>query len=367
MSSPSLPPSRRPTRWICVALLAVLPLLTSCGTPRVLDGRRAQIANADSFLPRVAVMPFDNRSNFSGQWALGTGFADLLTTYLLRTGRMVVLERNDIDDVLEELRLQNTGLVRQEGRAAESRLKNAEVLIRGVITEFTVTSDVSGWFGSRTADIGNTKLRDVSIRGNRRKARVSINMKVYDVETGEVLASVESAGSSSSGMLGGSAKYNQMDFGGEAFYKTPLGKATRQAMERAIHKIVNVMPRKAWQGRVAYAEGVGIIINGGKNVGVRLGDQFAIRGAPQPITDPISGEVIREISGDVVAEVVVEQVEDESAAARILYGQPQRGDLLERVTSSMRRTPESQDTKPASRRPLPPPRRMLLDGDAEAL
>ena len=311
-----------PSRFVdALGLGLVLLVLAGCGTPRVLHGSKPQMKNADSFLPRVAVMPFENRSNFSGQWALGSGFADLLTTYLLRTNKMVVLERNDIEDVLSELQLQNSGLVRSEGRANEQRIKNVEVLVRGVITEFVVTQGGEGWFGANK----------IFLRGKGQRARVSMNLKVYDVETGEVIASVETAGTASSGAFGGAANYEQMTFGGEAFYKTPLGKATRQAMERAIHKIVQVLPQKEWKARVAYREGIGVIINGGSNVGVQLGDKFAVRGAPQAITDPVSGEVLREMAGQIVGQLVVEQVESQSAAARLIYGEAERGSVLERI------------------------------------
>jgi len=334
---------------LCLALFG----LAGCGTPRVLHGSRPDVANADSFLPRVAVMPFENRSNFSGQWALGSGFADLLTTYLLRTNKMVVLERNDIDDVLSELRLQTSGLVREEGRANEQRIKNVEVLVRGVITEFAVTQGGEGWFGADK----------VFLRGKGQRARVSMNLKVYDVENGEVIASVETAGNASSGMFGGAANYDQMTFGGEAFYKTPLGKATREAMERAIHKIVKVLPQKDWKARVAYREGIGVIINGGSNVGVQVGDRFAVRGEPRAITDPVSGEVLRELAGEIVGQLVVEQVESQSAAARLIFGEAERGAVLESIDA---RTFETEEPA-AEQRPHIRRRRLMSMPEGEAL
>lgn len=305
---------------VCRFIIPVL-LLGLCGcstTPRSLTGTRPDVANADSFLPRVAVMPFENRSNFSGQWALGSGFADLLTTYLLHTGRLVVLERNDLPDVLDELTLQRSGVVRPEGRAEFQRIKNAEYLIRGVITEFTVTRDTSGWFSKPEGSLWT--------RG--RKARVSLNIKVTDAETGEVMVSVESAGDARSGLFGGDVTYRDLNFGGEAFYRTPLGKATRQAMGKAINEIVKELPRKRWKGRVAHVEAGQVIINGGTNVGVREGQLFEIRGAVQAITDPISGNVLRELPGRVVGRIRIHAVDEQSASGRLIEGVADRGSVV---------------------------------------
>ena len=303
---------------VAASLLAAVLLAGCSTTPRSLTGARPGMANADSFLPRVAVMPFENRSNFSGQWALGSGFADLLTTYALRTGKVVVLERNDLGDVINELDLQRSGLVRPEGRAGTQRIKNAEYLVRGVITEFTVTRDNSGWFGQSKWSFWS--------RGS--KARVSVNIKVSDVETGEVLVSVESAGDASSGLFGGDVRYRDLNFGGEAFYRTPLGKATREAMQKAVDQIVRRLPVKPWQGRVAHTDGGAVIINGGSNVGVRVGQIFEVRGHPQPVTDPVSGNVLRELPGPVTGRVRIDQVDLQSATGRLIDGWAERGAVV---------------------------------------
>lgn len=50
--------------------------------------------------PVIAVMEFDNRSGYSGQWNLGSGMADLLVSELMASGKYRVVERQRIGKVL---------------------------------------------------------------------------------------------------------------------------------------------------------------------------------------------------------------------------------------------------------------------------
>lgn len=268
--------------------------------------------------PVVAVTDFENRSGFSGQWELGSGMADVLTTHLIDSQRFTVLERKHIQNVVGELRRQGGDLFRKEGRVFPGRLKNARYLIRGVVTDFTVTGDVSGWF-----DNGTSKGRARSSR-----ARVAINLMVSDVESGEILSSVQTSGSSTAWGLGGGTSYKGMRFGGDAFFRSPLGRATDSAMQRAIHQLLRDIPMQRWEPRIAEVQGFEVVINGGKNVGVREGVRYAILGPARTITDPTTGDVIESIPGQPIGRVRVNQVLDKSSHASLIEGKAKRGDLL---------------------------------------
>lgn len=293
-------------------------VLASCQSPPharggFLGGR------ATTMPPVVAVVDFENKASYSGQWNLGAGMADILVNELLESERVVVLERQHIQDVVGEIVRQGQDLFRKEGRVERGRLKNAQYLIRGTITDFTVTGDASGWFG--TPAVG------VKARGQR--ARVALTVKVSDVTSGEILSAVKTEADASAGGLGAAINYKSVSFGGDAFFRTPLGRATEKAIGRAVKKILHDLPRQPWQPRVADLMDGRVVVNGGRATGVEAGDVFTIRGPAREVTDPVTGNVIDVISGKVSGRIRVIEVKETSSYAEVLEGSPERGDVLE--------------------------------------
>lgn len=308
-------------RQVCLLIAPVLLGCASCvSSPRGSHGGFLH-RDDDTLKPVVAVVDFENKAGFSGPWKLGAGMADLLVNQFVESDRVVVLERQHLGDVVGEIVRQGQDLFRAEGRAQRGRLKNAQYLIRGAVTDFTVTGDSSGWFGTDQA----------AIRGSRQRARVALTVKVSDVATGEILSSVRTEGTASSGSLGTTINYKGVSFGGDAFFRTPLGKATETALSRAVKKILYDLPRQRWQARVAEVVDGRVIVNGGKGVGVNVGAEFAVRGAPSEIKDPVTGNVIDVIAGKVKGRIRVREVKDSASYAELVEGSAQRGDVLEYI------------------------------------
>ena len=300
---------------------AVMLLLTSCATHPGAGGGFLG-GRAPATKPVVAVMDFENKASFSGQWNLGQGMADLLVAQLMETERVVVLERRHIHDVVDELQRQDQAMFRPEGRAERGRLINAQYLIRGAVTDFTVVGDASGWFGVKDR---------AALKGRGERARVAMVITVSDVASGAVLSSVQADGDVSAGGLGVAINYRQLSFGGEAFFRTPLGKATERAMERAVKRILYEVPAKPWEPRVAEASGTEVVINGGEDVKLKVGQAFVVRAAPRPVTDPVTGNVIDVKPGKVIGRISVQTVKETAAYGVLEEGTAQRGDLLERA------------------------------------
>lgn len=269
--------------------------------------------------PAVAVTEFENRAGYSGQWHLGDGMADVLSSKLLDSGRVVVLDRRNIQDLLGEIDLQQTGFVRPEGRVERGRLISARYLLRGVVTDFTVTGDTSGWFGAST----------VSSRFGIQRSRVAVTIKISDVQSGEILASVPAEATATAGWFGAAARYSQMVFGGDAFYQTPLGRATEKATDRAVRKILETLPVEYWEPRVAEAGERTVLLNGGENAELKAGMELLVREAPRNITDPVHGNVIDQIPGAILGRIRIEQVRPATSQAVLLEGRARRGDCLD--------------------------------------
>ena len=303
--------------FVLPAVLLLL-IVSGCRTPA---GHQSPYRSNRVVKPVVGVADFENLANAKGQWNLGKGMADVLVTQLLETERVVVLERKDLKDVLDEIILQGGDLFRKEGKVDRGRLKNAKYLVHGSVTDFTETSEGSGWFG----------ISWLRIFGHGSRARVAINIKVSDVESGEVVALVKAAKTVSAGGAGVEGRYKDVVFGGDAFFRTPLGKATEGAIHSAVRQILRDLPVNYWQPRVAESTGDTVVINGGKNVRVRVGDKFNVREAPRDITDPVTGNVIETVPGRVIGKVQVTKLNPASACAVIDNGVAKRGDFLETV------------------------------------
>jgi curli biogenesis system outer membrane secretion channel CsgG len=287
--------------------LALALLAAGCSTPLMLSVRPLP---KDAVPPVVAVTSFENRSGFAGEWKIGSGMADILVSELLACDNFVVVERTHLDNVVKELELQNDAMFRKEGRVDRGRLKNAQYLIRGVITDF---SQVSG--GGITVVI-----RKLFFGGKGYKARVSLALTIVDVESGQVVDSVQASGTARAREAYAKIKYKSVAFGGDRFFKTPLGVATSCAMRDALRGVVKKMPRIYWEPMIAEVTATHIIINGGKDRDIREGDLFNIQSGGKQVTDPRTGDVLETIAGPIVGTVRVTEIKPTISYATIVKG-----------------------------------------------
>ncbi len=272
---------------------------------------RMPSAPRNAIPPTVAVSSFENRSGFEGQWQLGGGMADLLVSEMMRTHAFVVVERQHFQGLVQEIVRQKDRLFRPEGKVAEGRMKNAQYLIRGVINDF---SQVGGGALS-------VAFRRVLLGGRGHTARVALTLTIVDVETGEIVSSIQCAGTSAAGQVFGQAEYKGIAFGGDAFFKTPLGKATRDAIRQGVKGILSEMPRTYWKPMIAeVAEDGRLLLNGGRERGFREGQVFIARAPARPVTDPATGDVITFLPGAKVGLLRVTRVED-----KITWAEPTEG------------------------------------------
>ena len=138
--------------------LASLAVLVACAhqgggklaLPSAWDDRRLESALTGAHARSVlAVLPFETG-------ALGSQpelrIADMLTTELVRSGRVVLVEREKIDKILDEQRFRLTGAVDDASKAAEvGKLLGADAVVFGAVTSATQqTSDHFAYDLTRT-------------------------------------------------------------------------------------------------------------------------------------------------------------------------------------------------------------------------
>ena len=272
----------------------------------------------------IAVMDFENKAGVAAQWNLGSGMAEMLTTALVESGRFNVVERKAITDVLREQDFGASGRTTNVGAAKIGKILNAQVLIRGAVTEFdTRTSGGGNVFSFAGVDVG--------LSGS--TAHVAVNVRMYDATTGEVIDSLRVEGKATSGGISGGysgADLGGFNFGSSAFTKTPLGKATQKAINEAVYLISERMENIPWQGKIVTIKSDTVYINAGNNDNILAGSEFVIYRKGEDLIDPDTGISLG--SEDTkIGRIQVVSVEDKFSKAKATSGSIsnfKRGDIV---------------------------------------
>ena len=205
-------------------LLATL-LLAGCSSATVVssDGgptvAAAQAEPFDGYKPRIAVKPFE-RKTAQGGGGIGRSLADMLADSLFNTNRFIVLERERLDEVMDEQDLADDNRFRQETVAPRGELEGAELLIKGTITQFE--PDCRG---------GSLLLIGA------KQSCVAITLRIIDVKSGRIVNSTTVEGTSGTGGVGLVFTKSTLPIGLGAWNKTPMEKALRQCIEKAVNHI----------------------------------------------------------------------------------------------------------------------------------
>ena len=84
------------------------------------------IGLAQGLKKRVAVMDFEDKTGHGG-WHIGSGMADMLTTALVKSGKFMVIERQQLAKIMQEQSLGMSGAVTaQRGPGGETAGSGAD-------------------------------------------------------------------------------------------------------------------------------------------------------------------------------------------------------------------------------------------------
>ncbi len=176
---------------------------------------------------RIAVARFNNKTPY----LVSEGMTDMLTSALFNTGKFIVLERENLDVVLQEQKLSSVGVIDKRTAVPAGMLEGAEFLVVGAITGFE-----PNYRGVKTA-VGGAK-----------QSYVAVDLRIIDSKTGRVVSTVTVEGKAtdsliSTGMLrwvGAGPLASSL----RAWSNTPIDKAIRICIDKAVDFIVNYSMKK---------------------------------------------------------------------------------------------------------------------------
>ena len=172
--------------------------------------------------PVVGVAEFTNQSA-AAWWSGGVGWelSGMLSNELSSSGDFHVVERQKMQNVLEEQNLAASGRVASGTGAKIGKLTGAQYLITGTVTAYQENTSSTG---------GGLSFKGIGLGGKSSEAYLAVDLRVINTTTGDVDFSRTVEGrSKSSGVAVGVYRGG---FGGNLAHEenTPTGKAIRASL-----------------------------------------------------------------------------------------------------------------------------------------
>jgi curli biogenesis system outer membrane secretion channel CsgG len=163
---------------LCAALL--LAVFAAPGVTRA----------ASSDKPRIAVLEFKNKAD--NQWWYHGGAEaaqDVFVTELVKSGKFRVVEREQLEALMQEKNLTLSGDVDPKSAVKIGKLLGVNYLLTGAVTEYGVTDK-----GAHGSGIG----RLPGFNAGKRNFTAAMNARLIDTSTGEIVWADEASGEESS-------------------------------------------------------------------------------------------------------------------------------------------------------------------------
>jgi curli biogenesis system outer membrane secretion channel CsgG len=177
---------------IILSLIAFI-IFSGCATTEVTSDFREDKTLVGTYSPppegfvkkRIAVIPFKDKTNQTHTTSdLGSISVDIATTLLVNTGRFEVVERERLDALLVEQKME--GIVDPETATKAGKILGVDLIFTGAITDFEIKETQSG------TSIGIPSINDMpSLQLGKKTYTLSIFMavdaRIIRTDTAEIL------------------------------------------------------------------------------------------------------------------------------------------------------------------------------------
>ncbi|MDR3230931.1 MAG: CsgG/HfaB family protein [Synergistaceae bacterium] len=179
--------------------------------------------------PRLAVRTFDNKAQ-RGADAPASAITEMMTTELFNSGLFSLMEREKLDYVADEIRLGQSGLMDPDTAPEVGKVKGAQYSMTGAITLY--------FYNASAGVVPIPGLGGVGAASN--TAYVTLDIRVIDNSTGEIVYAAAEQGASNQTMGGLVTKYG-------GFASGKFGGLLAAATRKSVMKHVESMKRVDWE------------------------------------------------------------------------------------------------------------------------
>jgi curli biogenesis system outer membrane secretion channel CsgG len=168
---------------------------------------------------KVAVLDFDDRTDY-GQGRLGVSAANVLVTYLARSGQYALYEREKMGAILNEQRIGAARAGDASAAAEVGRLIGVDYVFIGAVTSY-------GYHSHRSEAL----FLGASVT---QEAEATVDVRMIEVATGRIIASESGRGvvTTQTGEVLGVGSYAGYD-------ETTAGNALRAAISKFVDKLID--------------------------------------------------------------------------------------------------------------------------------
>ncbi|MBR8702014.1 hypothetical protein IX317_001933 [Fusobacterium sp. DD29] len=206
---------------------------------------------------RIVIGKIKNYSRFGTQ-RTDSITKDILVSEFSKSGRFNVLEREDLDAVMEELAFSNS--LGQKSILPRQKFLDSDFVVVGSVTKY---------------ELNTTGSQSIISKNKEQRAEAAIELKIIDVLNGKVWSETgEGSSTVSFGTVLGTGTYGS--------YGSLEKEAFRAAVIDGVEKIVKDIDKLPWTAAVIKKTPGTIIINSGAENNLKLGTQVNVykQGAP---------------------------------------------------------------------------------------
>jgi curli biogenesis system outer membrane secretion channel CsgG len=297
---------------------AAAPAPAASGPTTQAQKKRVIVDEFDYSTVKTAV-----QSVFNTQQDIGKGIRAMLVTRLAQANKVVIVERAKMATLTKEQDFNASNRVKQGSGARVGQISGADALLSGDIVVFgrddkKKSVKGGGLIGGVIGGIASSKNED--------KAVVTIDYRLIDAETSEIIATGEAKGESVrkgnalgaiGGVLGKGVAGVQVDMTSSNFAQTIIGEATQDCVNKLADILLEQTSNmkktvREVEGRVADVSGKTLVLNVGSNDGVNVGEVFEVLNIVREVKDPVTKETL-DVVTEKTGEMTITSVRDKVA------------------------------------------------------
>ncbi len=259
---------------------------------------------------RIGVVEFENKSAY-GQGRLGQAASDILVTELVKSEKFIVVERDKMDRIMQEQKLQTQGITDPQTAAKIGQIMGLEAIVVGAVSQFGVKKEGSDYLLAQS---------------KQQVADVTVDIRVIDVQNGQVILADSGKGQAKN------KKGSFLGMGTRGGYDETLeGEALRAAIVKFVDNISNQLNKRPWSAMIADYSGEEIYLNAGSSSNLKEGLELSCYKQGKEIRDPRNNQILgyrEEYLGDFeIIRFCGDGGDCSIARALSLKGTPKAGDI----------------------------------------